>query len=149
MPYNSAAYSFAPNAPVPIQQFQVNESVRAYNNLTTAQLTSMGLTPVSISANSTSVLVDAAKQRTKGIYLVTPSDQPQATVANVPAGGIDGLTPLPQGPITPFNQTQTSTTNNNGFGIPSGIAIDLMNYNDVVYACTPAGVAGVIFFLDH
>jgi hypothetical protein len=140
MPYNSAGASFAPLGVAPIFQPMVKEPTEAYSGLSTAQCAANGaLTSHAVTA--TASLVEAAKQRTKGMTLIVPTDQPPVTFANVAT-----LAAGPAAFVTPINQT--FTPGNPGFTVPSGGSIFVSPFNDPCYAITPTGVTATVYFID-
>lgn len=141
MPYNSAGTSFVSRAVVPILQPSVKEGTLDYPSGTTAQLTANAAW-TSVSVTSTATLVEAAKNRTKGIVFAVPTDQPPVAFANLNtlvAG--QGL------PIQAVSQT-FATTGAVGFTVPPGISVSVTPCNDAIYAITPSGFSATIFFQD-
>ena len=136
MVYNSPGYAFG------ALLSQIKEPTIAYSSLTTAQCAANGAF-TSKAVTSSGVLVEAAKSRSKGLSLIVPIDQPAVTFGN-----LSTVVALPNGPVTPANQTGAPVAGY-GFQIPPGGSVSLDPFNDAVYAVTPTGVTATIYFLDH
>lgn len=148
MPLNSPMYSFNNTQPKGgfAQNVGITESLTIYNGLTTAQLTAISIL-TQVAVTSAGVLLEGAKQRKAGIYVIIPTNQVQVTIGNVASGTVGGIVAPPLPPLTPGTQTVINPSNV-GFTLPSGQAALLQNYNGPVYAATPVGSSSIAFILD-
>lgn len=145
MPYNAACQSFAPANPASILQPTVKEPTLEYSGLTTAQAAGNN-TLTSKAVTSSGVLVEGSTQRTKGIVLIVPTDQPQVTFGTKNPANAGGIVAAPVQPVQP--NTQTFTPGSPGFTVTPGSSIFVSPCNDAVYAITPTGISATIYFID-
>jgi len=143
MAFNAAALSFMPLSSLynPFNPSAVYPSVlepdgNAGNS--TAQLTAMGLSSITVTTAGVTVLTAAPRNT---VSLVVPTDQIAVTVSNNNSYyGTQGALP-PTWPLPNPAQGCNITPPANGFSIAPGNSIQLAPYNDPVYAIVASGTS--------